>query len=143
MGPPLARLSLVVGPGDKENIRTNWSANGGIFGGGFGGNHGEFSGQPFGFVRPRKSICEPIREEGEASLADSDLAALEDLAVYKRHHRPRPPLPSAPSPPTLISTSTTKPVYINHQCTRYYPTLLDGLRLALTTLPQHGLPHAT
>ncbi|KAJ3527371.1 hypothetical protein NM688_g8137 [Phlebia brevispora] len=81
---------LFLGPGEKENFRASSNA--------------------FGFFPARKSICEPIREEGSEA---SDLAALEDLEIYKRHHRPRIQLTRTQSAPQLISTTTTKPVYIN------------------------------
>ena len=118
VGPPVSRLSLVVGPGDRENIRTNWTTHGSIFGGssvGVGSFGGGFESTSFGFVPPRKSICEPIREEGPDG---SDLAVLEEEEIYKRHHRPRPQPTRTKSAPQLISTTTTKPIYINHQSTR-------------------------
>ncbi|GBE81322.1 Probable UTP--glucose-1-phosphate [Sparassis crispa] len=58
----------------------------------------------------RKSICEPINEEGPTD----DL----DLEIHKRHHRPRAPHPTGSifpvGPVPLLSTTTTQPVYINH-----------------------------
>ncbi len=72
----------------------------------------------------RKSICEPIREEPSSSAIEiiSDLAALEELEVYKRQHRPRPKPPTrTQSAPLLISTNTTQPVYINRKSPRYVP----------------------
>ncbi|KAI0790607.1 hypothetical protein C8Q75DRAFT_94439 [Abortiporus biennis] len=76
----------------------------------------------------RKSIFEPIFEEGADSSADCSESPrlspnslpsdLENLEVYKRHHRPRAILTrtqSAPQLPVLISTNTTSPVYINHK----------------------------
>lgn len=45
----------------------------------------------------------------------SDLAVVDDLEIYKRHHRPRPkPTRTRSTPSQLISTTTTHPVHINY-----------------------------
>ncbi|GJE94458.1 UTP--glucose-1-phosphate uridylyltransferase [Phanerochaete sordida] len=87
----VARFSLLVGSSSEDNLlygERTW---------------------------PRKSICEPIFEEPSPVAESSDLAASpEDLHIYKRHHRPRPKLTRTQSAPQLISTSTTRPIYLNH-----------------------------
>ncbi len=62
------------------------------------------------FSGHRKSICEVIEEEPSSDLS----VKAEDLEIYKRHHRPRPQPQRTQSSPQLISTTTTKPVHINH-----------------------------
>ena len=84
---PVARLSLFVGSAAGDNLDGRRSTL-------------------------RKSICEPIFEEPSPLAESSDLAA-RDPEIYKRTHRPRPPLPRTQSAPLLISTSTTKPFHIN------------------------------
>lgn len=91
---PIARLSFAVdGPiNGREAIGNGSLLSGGLF-------------------AQRKSICEPIYEEPSTT---SDLAAVDNLEVYKRQHRPRPKVSRTQSAPQLISTNTTLPVYINH-----------------------------
>ncbi|KAI0688028.1 UTP-glucose-1-phosphate uridylyltransferase [Cytidiella melzeri] len=88
------QTTLAVGPAD-QGVRRGWDGG-------------------------RKSICEVIQEEEPAS--DLSVRA-EDLEIYKRHHRPRPLPQTTPSSPPLISTTTTKPVHINHTS----PPVMDSL----------------
>lgn len=112
-----ARLSLFVGSTTEDNLSGSWT-------------------------RPRKSICEPIYEE-PSPLAESSDLAVEDLEIYKRHHRPRPPLTRTQSAPLLLSTTTTRPFHINPSRCVPLPPAHTCLRTHLPFMqPRHGLPHA-
>lgn len=120
---PIARFSLApssTNEWEKRSRRTNP-----------GLSTSSRGGQTF---PQRKSICEPIREEPSNSASEiiSDLAALEELEVYKRQHRPRSKPTRTQSAPLLISTNTTQPVYINHKSPRYIH--LHHLPIDLTSI---------
>ena len=114
-GSPVARLSLFVGSAAGDNLDGRRSTL-------------------------RKSICEPIFEEPSPLAESSDLAVV-DPEIYKRTHRPRPPLARTQSAPLLISTNTTKPFHINPS--RSVSCIPPRTRTHLSSpKPRHGLPHA-
>lgn len=132
---PIARFSLAPTHTQWEN--RNWGASSSqLF------IPGASSSRPGQTFHQRKSICEPIREEPSTSAIEiiSDLAALEELQVYKRAHRSRPKTPTrSQSAPLLISTNTTQPVYINHKNSKFVRCLFAP-QSYLTSLPATPCP---